>query len=141
MDFEAGVDSAAERANVDTLVELAKADDPALRMQAVSALGDRGIIDDTVRSTLEAAFADRDADVRGQALQALAIRGGGETMEYLKQALRDPDPSVRIVAVERVEAKDQGIDLLQEALTDADETVRSLAASRLSEAGNLGGTE
>ncbi|MGQ0595166.1 MAG: HEAT repeat domain-containing protein [Gammaproteobacteria bacterium] len=139
---ETGADSAAEQREIDTLVELAEGDDPALRMQALSALGDRGAVDDgTVRSTLEAALADRDAGVRGQALQALAVRGGGEAVEHLRQALRDADASVRIVAVERVEPKDEGIALLQEALADADETVRSLATSRLREAGKQGGTE
>jgi hypothetical protein len=142
MDLQAGADGAAERAEIDTLVELAEADDPALRIQALSALGDRGAADDdTVRSTLEAALADRDASVRGQALQALAVRGGGEAMEHLRQGLRDPDPGVRIVAVERVEPRDEGIALLQEALADADETVRSFAASRLKQAENQGDTE
>lgn len=122
----------AEGAEIDALLELAAADDPALRVQALSALGDRGAAhDDSVRSTLEAALADRDAGVRGQALQALAIRGGGEAMKYLKQGLADPDPGVRMVVVERVEPKAGGIALLQEALADADEAVRSLAAARL----------
>lgn len=97
--------------------------------------------DDTVRSTFEAALADRDASVRGQALQALAIRGGSEAMEHLRQGLRDSDPGVRIMAVERVEPRDEGIALLQEALADADETVRSLAASWLKQAENQGDTE
>ena len=142
MDMQTGTDSAAERAEIDALVELAEADDPALRIQALSALGDRGPADDdTVRSTLEAAFADRDAGVRGQALQALAVRGGGEAMAHLRQALRDSDPGVRIVAVERVEPRDEGIALLQEALADVDETVRSFAASRLKQAENQGNTE
>lgn len=141
-DMQTGAGSAAERRETDTLVDLAEGDDPAQQVQALSALGDRGAADDdTVRSTLEAAFADRDASVRGQALQALAVRGGAEAMEHLRQALRDPDPGVRIVAVERVELRDEGIALLQEALADVDETVRSLAASRLKEAGNQGDTE
>lgn len=139
---EAGADSAAQRREIDTLVELAEADDPAQRVQALSALGDRGAADDdTVRSTLEAALADRDASVRGQALQALTVRGGGEAMEHLRQALRDADRVVRIVAVERAEPTDEGIALLEEALADADETVRSLAASRLEQAGNQGDGE
>jgi len=108
-----------------------------MRIQALSALGDRGAADDdTVRSTLEAALADRDASVRGQALQALAVLGGSEAMEHLRQSLRDSDPGVRIMAVERVEPRDEGIALLQEALADADETVRSLAASRLKQVRN-----
>lgn len=141
VDLETGSDSAAARTEIDALVELAGADDPAVRMQAVSALGDRGAADDTVRATLQAALADEDAGVRGQALQALAIQEGDEAMEHIRQALSDPDPGMRIMAVERVETKDQGIALLQEALADTDETVRSLAASRLSEAGIQGGTE
>jgi hypothetical protein len=142
VDMQTSTDGTAERKEIDALIELAEGDDPALRIQALSALGDRrAAYDDTVRSTLEAALADRDASVRGQALQTLAVRGGGEAMEHLRQALRDSDPGVRIVAVERVEPRDEGIALLQEALEDADETVRSLATSRLKQAENQGDTE
>lgn len=142
MDLQAGADSATERGEIDALVELAAADDPAMRIQALSALGDRGAADDdSVSSTLETALADGDAGVRGQALQGLAVRGGTEAMGHLRQALRDPDPSVRIVAVERVEPRDEGIALLQEALADVDATVRSLATSRLKQAENQGDTE
>jgi HEAT repeat protein len=142
MDIQTGTDSAAERAKIDALVELAEADDPAQRVQVLSALGDRGgADDDTVRSTLEAALADRDASVRGQALKALAVRGGSEAMEHLRQGLRDSDPGVRIMALERVEPRDDGIALLEEALADADETVRSFAAARLKQAENHGDTE
>lgn len=141
-DMQASADGTAAPKEIDGLVKLAEADDPAMRIQALSALGDWGGADeDTVRSTLEAALADRYPSVRKQALQALADHGGGEAMEHLRQGLRDPDPAVRIVAVERVEPTDEGIALLQEALADADETVRSLAASRLKEAGNQGDTE
>ncbi len=124
-----------ERAEIEALVQMAEAEDPGVRVQALSALGDRGVSgDDQVRSILEAALADGNAGVRGQALQALAVRGGGEATKYLKQALADPDPGVRMVVVERTEPKDEGIALLQEALADADEAVRTLAASRLKDA-------
>ena len=54
-------------------------------------------------------------------------------MGHLWRALRDPSAEVRIMAVESVEPKDQGIALLQEALSDVNETVRSMAANRLNQ--------
>ena len=68
---------------------------------------------------------------RGQALQALANREGAEVMPQLWQALRDPDPGVRILAIENVGSGEQGKALLEEALSDQDEAVRAVATARL----------
>ena len=129
--------SHAERENIDTLLETTRAEDPMLRMQALSALAASDKADDEtiVRSALDAALADEDAGVRGQAVQALANRGGPEAIGLLRQALRDSEPSVRLMAVDSVVPQEQGIALLQEALSDGDETVRYRAASKLKEGG------
>lgn len=130
--LEAEGDTIGAKDAIDMLVEMAQDDDPAARVQGLSALADSGEADEgTVQSALDAALADRDASVRGYAVQALASRGGEEAMGHLWQALRDPDPYVRVMAVETVAPQDQGIALLQAALSDPDETVRSLARFRL----------
>jgi HEAT repeat protein len=59
-------------------------------------------------------------------------------MDYLSQALRDPDLSVRISAVESVPLEGEGLTLLREALADTDELVHSSARDRLQEAESQG---
>lgn len=132
--------SQAEQENIDALLETTRAEDPRLRMHALSALAASGKADETiVRSALDAALADEDAGVRAQAVQALANRGGSAAIGLLRQALRDSDPSVRLMAVDSVVPQEQGIALLREALSDGDETVRYRAASKLKEAGIASG--
>ena len=48
-------------------------------------------------------------------------------MDYLHQALRDHNPSVRAMVLETIR-QGEDLPLLQEALQDEDESVRSLAA-------------
>jgi FOG: HEAT repeat len=113
----------------DTLVEMAKAKNPAQRAAAISRLATEGRADDvTVRKALEAALADKDANVRAQAISSLARRDSEGAATVLQQALHDSDASVRLMAVSS--AGDDAA-LLQQALTDSDETVRALAARKL----------
>lgn len=117
---------------VDHLVELARDQDPATRVQALSTLSGRGKADEgAVELALDVALTDKIPSVRGSAVQALAIRRGPEAMEHLWHALEDPDPGVRIMAIESAASMEQGIILLREALSDKDELVRSIAADRL----------
>ncbi|MFH0341433.1 MAG: HEAT repeat domain-containing protein [Chromatiales bacterium] len=117
--------------------KMAEHDDPAMRAEAVSALGQSGKRDEPeVRNTLDAALSDKDPSVRSAAHQALASRGGPEAMGQLWQALEDPDPGVRIVAVDSVAPGKEGEALLEKALSDADETVRGIAAERLKQVPN-----
>jgi hypothetical protein len=119
---------------IDDLLKRVRDEDPATRVQAILDLSESGKGDeDTVRSALDAALTDQDARVRASAVHTLASRGGPEAMGYLWQALKDPDPDVRIMAVDSAVPTDEGLTLLREALSDADETVRSLAATRLRE--------
>jgi HEAT repeat protein len=80
------------------------------------------------------ALSDSDMAVRGYAIQALARRGGPQAMSYLRDALRDPDPSVRLMVVEDVIGAPDGLPLLQEASSDSEESVRSSALRGLKEA-------
>jgi hypothetical protein len=127
-----------------TLIEMAKDEDPQMRIQALAALSDSGKADeDIVWPALDAALTDQDPSVRGYAIQALARRAGIDTPNataYLWQARHDPDPGVRMMVVDSVApSNDQGIVLLQEALSDADEGIRSLAAFRLKKGVNASG--
>ncbi len=117
--------------------KMAEHDDPAVRIEAVSALGQSGKSDEPeVHNTLDAALSDKDPSVRRAAFQGLASRGGPEAMGSLWQALEDPDPGVRIMAVESVAPGKEGEALLEEALSDADEIVRVMAAERLKQISN-----
>ncbi|MGH8531166.1 MAG: HEAT repeat domain-containing protein [Gammaproteobacteria bacterium] len=120
---------------IDGLIGMARDEDPEMRLQALAMLsqGAQGSEADKaiVQSAIDAALTDQDAGVRGQAFQALASRGGAEGMWHLRQALRDPDPGVRILALENAGSGEQGKALLEEALSDEDESVRAVARARL----------
>ncbi len=120
---------------IDELIEMTKSDDPAMRLQGLSNLHESGKADQkTVVSVLEAALIDKDATIKGYAVQTIANFGVPDVMHYLWQAFRDPDPSVRVIVIESV-PQNQGLSLLQEALSDADEAVRSMASFKLKEGG------
>jgi hypothetical protein len=110
------------------LVGLTKSEEPEMRLKALSLLQENGQGDENVLlSTLGAALSDEDAGIKAYAIEVLADRGGSEAMDYLHQALRDPNPSVREMVLENAVQQDTGLPLLQEALQDEDEAVRSLA--------------
>jgi HEAT repeat protein len=101
-------------------------------VQVLQVLHETGAADEgTVLAVLREALADADLHVKGYAIQALADRGGAEATEALHQALRDPNPAVRLAVIERVIPRDQGLALLQEGLADEDARVRAEAAARL----------
>ena len=120
---------------IDGLIGMARDEDPEMRLQALAALsqGTQGSEAGKaiVQSAIDAALTDKDARVRGQALQALASRGESEAMPHLRQTLRDPDPGVRILAIENAGEGEEGKALLEEALSDEDEAVRAVARARL----------
>lgn len=133
VDDELGRQEAVER-----LIEMAQNDNPALRVEGLSALADAKEADQsTIRYSLNAALADVDPSVRGYAALALYKLGGIEAIEYLSNALHDPEPTVRLMVVQSLSPKDRGIALLQEALSDEDETIRSVARSALKRSGSL----
>ncbi len=91
--------------------------------------------DPEVRAGLERALTDQSGDVRAQAIYGLALRVGPEAAPLLQDALRDQDPSVRLMAVSSAWNDDTGAALLRAAAADPDETVRTLAALKLEERG------
>ena len=114
------------------LVEMATAQESWRRIQALSRLGTAGrLADDRIRETLTSALSDPDPGVRAQAVAGLA-RGGEHDMDaLLREALRDSDASVRLMAVGSAGNDARGEALLRDALADSDETVQELAAMKL----------
>jgi hypothetical protein len=119
--------------SVQKLVDQARNEgNPELRLQALASLSGQGQLDkNAAKLALEAALDDKDASVRGYAVQALASQDGQAATEYLRAALDDPDAGVRIKAVESAALEGQGIDLLQDALTNPDELIQTIAEERL----------
>lgn len=119
-------------APLDELIEMTKSDFPSVRIQGLKELSASEQTDERpFNEVLEAALTDQDPGVRAQAVEIIAGRAGDEATQYLWQALRDPDPAVRMMVVQSVEPTDQGLALLQEALSDEDESVRALASLSL----------
>jgi len=83
----------------------------------------------TVLSALKLALTGEDLTVKSYAINVLVNAGGRDTLEYLRQALYDSDPAIRLLVVEQLSWQDHTHPLLQEALTDDDEAVRFLATT------------
>lgn len=125
---------------IETLEQAARNGQGQARLQALQLLDqDSEADDDTVLASLRAALQDEDVAMRDYAVQAIARRGGPETMDLLTQAYRDADPQVRLMVIQNAaQQKAAGLDLLREAVSDPDPNV-SGAASALLQA--LSGTE
>lgn len=121
--------------SIDALTDRAQNDkNPESRIQALANLTGHAETDSSaVNQALETALNDKDASVRGYAVQALANQGSQEAAGQVRLALQDTDIDVRIKAVESVTLNDQGIALLQEALGNPDETVQMIAKDRLNQ--------
>jgi hypothetical protein len=123
---------------VGLLVEAAQNDRSVVRLQALQLLHHGGVADDvTVVSMLSDALTDADIAVKRYVIEALAERGGPEALGSLRYALRDPDPSIRQMVIERVIQSVppyQSLPILREGLADEDATVRSFSAPWLTPA-------
>ena len=85
---QAQVDQAMQEQS-DRFLEQAKGKDPAKRAEAISNLISGGVKDDpSVFKTLEEAMADKNANVRAQAIAALAQREGEGATEALRQSTK-----------------------------------------------------
>ena len=117
---------------IQELIDKARKDEnPEARLQALASLSGQEQPDKTAaKLALETALEDKDSRVREYALQALAQQDGQEATEYLREALNDPDPGVRMRAIESVGLEGQGLALLHEALSNPDELVKTIAEER-----------
>jgi hypothetical protein len=114
------------------LLEMAQAENPARRANAIARLTAAGNADEaTVRDALERAFSDENPQVRAQAVNGLARRGIGDVAAMLRAAMSDGDSSVRLMAVDNMSGDAAQLALLRAALADPDETVSYLAALKL----------
>ncbi len=86
---------------------------------------------ETVFSALSDSLKGQDIDARFCAIRALAERENPRAMDLLGDALKDPDPNVRLMVVQSLGQKQAGIPLLEIAADDADEMVSSAAAQEL----------
>lgn len=112
---------------IDQLLGQANAKNPEERAQAIARLAGKNSAKVTV--ALQKALVDKNANVRAQAINALAHREGeAATSGQLQHALRDSDVSVRLMAIDNIE---QDKALLQQALQDQDESVRQMAEMKL----------
>ena len=110
------------------LLHATRGDPPATRMHALHLLQGQDQLDErTIQSALGDGVADEDASVRIYAVQALAVRSGPLVLQYLRQALHDPEPRLREVVIESVAQNEEHHQLLHEALSARDATLRSLA--------------
>jgi HEAT repeat protein len=118
--------------NAAGLLQAARAENPRERADALARLAADASVDAQVlQGVLEQGMADADPEVRAQAVSGLARQGGVDMLPLLQTALRDPDASVRLMAVGTMRAQAQDLALLREALADPDESVSALAAMKL----------
>lgn len=114
------------------IVNLAASNNPEQRISALSRLAEKGPIDaGIVQKILQKAILDKNANVRGQAVYAIAQQTCADFPMLLEQALNDSELSVRMMAVDSLGADEKSVDLLEQALNDDEEAVRELAALKL----------
>jgi hypothetical protein len=119
---------------VPLLVEATKSKQAEVRFRALELLNNSQADAGTVTAALGQAISGEDRASKSYALRALAERGGAEATGYLRQALQDPDPSIRMGAIDTIVRSvppEQRLPLLQEAAQDQDTTVRSAASAWL----------
>ena len=117
-------------ANDSELTEWLTEPNAAFRADNVARLSDeaRGKTPLSVDALLQSALQDQSAEVRAQAVAALAKNEGYDKTAVLQSALLDSDASVRLMAVDQAGSQPE---LLQQALADNDPTVRAYAAQKL----------
>jgi hypothetical protein len=143
-----GLEAAAEQGDVETLgtlarellagpdrsealvrlLTVARRPNPPTRLLALQLLHDTresGATD--VLQTVGEATADADPSVKEWAIQALAEWTEPAAARFLRGALRDPDPAVRMQVVESLARTEEGRLLIGEALADEDPAIRAFA--------------
>jgi HEAT repeat protein len=132
--FDALVEQDADSAIGELLATIRDATNP-VRWQSLQLLDQSLVGDEaTARTALIDALNDVDPLARDYALLALARRAEPEGMNALTQAFHDSDAGTRVAVIDAMGQTEAGLQFLREALSDPDETVRDAAAARLAEA-------
>lgn len=114
------------------IVSLAASSNPEQRISALSQLAEKGPIDaGVVQKILQKAILDKDSNVRGQAVYAIAQQMCADFPILLEQALNDSELSVRLMAIDSLGIDEKSVNLLEQALNDDEQAVRELAAMKL----------
>lgn len=120
------------REALDALLAIIKAGQSDSRLLALQFLTQaRWVDEETVFSALSDSLRGQDIDARFCAIRALAERASPRAVDLLSNALKDPDPNVRLMVVQSLGQKQTGIPLLEKATADADEMVSSAATQEL----------
>jgi hypothetical protein len=123
---------APSESDVNRLRDMADAEDPQQRAEALSRLvADGGMDEGDLRRVLERALSDADAYVRTKAVHGLARLEGQDAFFHLQTALQDSDASVRLMAVDSAGSDARSVALLEQAVADDDEVVSGLAKAKL----------
>ena len=129
---EKGLLSASARPSRDVVMAMLQHQDGSIRAEAIALLPRvEGIDRDRLRVAYESALQDPEGDVRAGALLGLSTLDASSTVPLVASAAMDPDPSVRLAAIDAMEAIPQNRGYFIEALKDGDESVRVLAELRL----------
>jgi hypothetical protein len=80
-----------------------------------------------VLATLADALKDKDSAVQAYAVQNLAERGSNEAIRYLRNAFPDLDAGNKMLVIESVAQNEGARQILRDAMQDPDESVRSVA--------------
>lgn len=114
------------------IMNLAASNNPEQRISALSQLAEKGPIDaGVVQKILQKAILDKDSNVRGQAVYAIAQQTCADFPMLLEQALSDSELSVRMMAIDSLGIDEKSVNLLEQALNDDEQAVRELAAMKL----------
>ncbi|TSA02168.1 MAG: hypothetical protein D4R76_07980 [Methylococcus sp.] len=123
---------ASARPSRDLIMAMLQHQDGAIRAEAIALLPRvEGIDRDRLRTAYESALQDPAGDVRAGALLGLSTLDASSTVPLVASAAMDPDPSVRLAAIDAMAASPQNRGFFIEALKDRDESVRVLAGLRL----------
>lgn len=117
---------------VEALLKEAEAEDHAQKLTAISQLAAQGRPgDEQVVKVLQQSLADQSPEVRAQGVYGLSRQGGAVAGQVLREAIHDPDISVRLMAVDSAGNDADGIAVLSESMADTDPTIRTYAAEKM----------
>jgi len=119
-----------ESGRVDQLLEMSKSQNPQDRADAIgSLLGESHTDNIAVKTAIEQALSDEDANVRAQAISSYTHQESSAAVtQAIREAMNDSSADVRIMAVDSIT---NDTELLQQAVNDSDETIRNLAKIKL----------